>query len=163
GGAAQYYRDARIGPIYEGTNGIQAIDLYGRKLLADRGACMRAMIEEAETAARAMGAAAGARLTGAVAALRDATDFMLAAAREDALTGASAYVSLAAETVGAGLVGAGLARATEQGFDASVVSEQRALLDVFAETVLSDAPSRLASVRLGAATLNRASLRDLRY
>ena len=31
-GAAQHYRDARIAPIYEGTNGIQAIDLVGRKL-----------------------------------------------------------------------------------------------------------------------------------
>ncbi len=37
-GAAQYFRDARIAPIYEGTNGIQAIDLLGRKLLRDGGA-----------------------------------------------------------------------------------------------------------------------------
>ncbi|MGH6989283.1 MAG: acyl-CoA dehydrogenase family protein, partial [Stellaceae bacterium] len=37
-GAAQYYRDARIAPIYEGTNGIQASDLVGRKLLRDGGA-----------------------------------------------------------------------------------------------------------------------------
>ena len=37
-GAAQHLRDARIAPIYEGTNGIQAIDLIGRKLLRDKGA-----------------------------------------------------------------------------------------------------------------------------
>jgi len=37
-GAAQYMRDARILPIYEGTNGIQALDLIGRKLLRDKGA-----------------------------------------------------------------------------------------------------------------------------
>ena len=50
GGAAQFYRDARIAPIYEGTNGIQAIDLYGRKLLADRGDAMRALIAECRRA-----------------------------------------------------------------------------------------------------------------
>ena len=37
-GVAQYYRDVRIASIYEGTNGIQAIDLVGRKLLRDGGA-----------------------------------------------------------------------------------------------------------------------------
>ena len=37
-GAAQHYRDARIAPIYEGTNGIQAMDLVGRKLSQDGGA-----------------------------------------------------------------------------------------------------------------------------
>jgi len=43
-GAAQYYRDARITTIYEGTTGIQANDLIGRKLGRDGGAAMRAMI-----------------------------------------------------------------------------------------------------------------------
>jgi hypothetical protein len=45
-GAAQYYRDARIAPIYEGTNGIQAIDLLGRKLLRDDGKAARALLAE---------------------------------------------------------------------------------------------------------------------
>lgn len=45
-GVAQYYRDARIAPIYEGTNGIQALDLVGRKLNADGGAHWRALIAE---------------------------------------------------------------------------------------------------------------------
>ena len=43
-GAAQHLRDARIAPIYEGTNGIQAMDLVGRKLARDDGAAMRALI-----------------------------------------------------------------------------------------------------------------------
>jgi len=43
-GAAQYYRDQRITPIYEGTNGIQALDLIGRKLLRDQGHISRAVI-----------------------------------------------------------------------------------------------------------------------
>ena len=44
-GAAQYYRDARILPIYEGTNGIQAIDLMGRKLALGKGAAVRELVE----------------------------------------------------------------------------------------------------------------------
>ncbi len=45
-GAAQYMRDARILPIYEGTTGIQANDLVGRKILGDEGRAMRALIAE---------------------------------------------------------------------------------------------------------------------
>src|SRR5260370_15889479 len=45
-GAAQYLRDARIAPIYEGTTGIQAGDLVGRKLPADDGGAMAALIGE---------------------------------------------------------------------------------------------------------------------
>jgi alkylation response protein AidB-like acyl-CoA dehydrogenase len=45
-GAAQVLRDARIAPIYEGTNGIQAIDLLTRKLARDGGAAMRALLDE---------------------------------------------------------------------------------------------------------------------
>ncbi len=45
-GAAQHYRDARITSIYEGTNGIQANDLVGRKVLRDQGAALNAYIEE---------------------------------------------------------------------------------------------------------------------
>jgi alkylation response protein AidB-like acyl-CoA dehydrogenase len=47
-GAAKIYRDARITPIYEGTNGIQAIDLIGRKLCRDRGENVRALCTEIE-------------------------------------------------------------------------------------------------------------------
>ena len=45
-GVAQHYRDARIAAIYEGTNGIQANDLLGRKVLKDQGAAMRSYIAE---------------------------------------------------------------------------------------------------------------------
>ena len=45
-GAAQYYRDARIAPIYEGTNGIQAIDLVLRKLPLENGAVVTSLITE---------------------------------------------------------------------------------------------------------------------
>lgn len=45
-GVAQHYRDARIAPIYEGTNGIQAIDLVARKLLMRNGAAIQDLIGE---------------------------------------------------------------------------------------------------------------------
>ncbi len=45
-GAAQYVRDVRITTIYEGTTGIQALDLIGRKLGRDRGAAMAALLQE---------------------------------------------------------------------------------------------------------------------
>jgi alkylation response protein AidB-like acyl-CoA dehydrogenase len=49
-GAAQHYRDARISPIYEGTNGIQAADLVGRKLGLAGGAVLDSLLEEMEGA-----------------------------------------------------------------------------------------------------------------
>jgi len=45
-GAAQYYRDARILPIYEGTNGIQANDLIFRKVLRDKGEALKAWVSD---------------------------------------------------------------------------------------------------------------------
>nr|WP_298377817.1 acyl-CoA dehydrogenase [uncultured Halomonas sp.] len=54
GGAAQLLRDVRIAPIYEGTNGIQALDLAGRKLQRDGGAALCALLDEVETTAGAL-------------------------------------------------------------------------------------------------------------
>ncbi len=53
-GAAQHLRDARIAPIYEGTNGIQAADLVGRKVLRDQGIAMDRLIEEMREVAAAL-------------------------------------------------------------------------------------------------------------
>ncbi|QFU00849.1 Acyl-CoA dehydrogenase [Halomonas sp. THAF5a] len=58
-GAAQLLRDARIAPIYEGTNGIQALDLAGRKLQRDGGRALGGLIDEVEGTARALCAAPG--------------------------------------------------------------------------------------------------------
>jgi alkylation response protein AidB-like acyl-CoA dehydrogenase len=54
-GAAQHYRDARIAPIYEGTNGIQAADLVGRKLSGDGGTGLAALIDEIRAEAQDVG------------------------------------------------------------------------------------------------------------
>ena len=48
-GMEQFVRDARIAQIYEGTNGVQALDLVGRKLPKDGGRAMRAFMEEIDT------------------------------------------------------------------------------------------------------------------
>ena len=142
GGAAQFYRDARIAPIYEGTNGIQALDLYGRKLLGDRGDAMQALIAEG----RAIAGASHPKLNAALDALADATDYMLSASREDAQAGAYAYLQLAGDVVGGMLLVKGGAR------DAN--AEQAALLRFYARAILARAPSRLSEVKLGAAVLN---------
>ena len=59
-GVAQFYRDVRVTAIYEGTNGIQAMDMVGRKL-ADGGAAAQALIEAVEETARARRRASSAR------------------------------------------------------------------------------------------------------
>ena len=79
-GAAQYYRDARILPIYEGTNGIQAIDLVTRKLPLEGGKVVAAYIAELQTTCEEVRASnrpefgrMGERLAEAVTALAEAT------------------------------------------------------------------------------------------
>ncbi|MFC7541484.1 acyl-CoA dehydrogenase family protein [Siccirubricoccus deserti] len=74
-GAAQVLRDARIAPIYEGTNGIQAMDLVSRKLLRDGGAEMRALLAEVR--------AADSRLLPAAEALERVTAWLLDRGQRD--------------------------------------------------------------------------------
>jgi butyryl-CoA dehydrogenase len=82
-GAAQYYRDARILTIYEGTTAIQANDLIGRKTSRDGGATARRFIEEMRGTARALEQAGGdcaviaARLRNAVDAYAEVVDFVV--------------------------------------------------------------------------------------
>jgi acyl-CoA dehydrogenase len=82
-GAAQFLRDVRIASIYEGTTGIQANDLIGRKLARDRGAAMTALLQELLeelNASRALLPAAKATrnaATEALTTLRDATEAVL--------------------------------------------------------------------------------------
>lgn len=87
-GAAQYYRDARIAPIYEGTNGIQAADLVGRKLMGDEGAGMRALLTDVSAAARTP------ELTALVGKVRQLTDHLLLAAVEDRLAASTPYLTM---------------------------------------------------------------------
>ena len=93
-GAAQYSRDVRVTAIYEGTNGVQAMDLIGRKL-GDGGAAARALMEEIRAAGagpRGDLAPLGEQLAIAADALEAATDWMLAAEPNDRAAGAVDYL-----------------------------------------------------------------------
>lgn len=152
--AAQLYRDARIAPIYEGTNGIQAIDLVGRKLSLEDGRAMREMLEDISataTDARQSNAPAlveiADRLDAGAAALEEATDWMRAAMQEQsetALAGASAYLALAGDVIG----GHFLTRAALAARSSDRV--HLALAQIFADSVLAPAPGRLAAITGGA-------------
>ncbi|NYT57394.1 acyl-CoA dehydrogenase [Alcaligenaceae bacterium] len=89
-GAAQYYRDARILPIYEGTTAIQANDFVGRKVLRDGGAVVQALTQEMRATVKQLEQAAGAskdhaqalaliarRLAAGIQAYEDASAFVL--------------------------------------------------------------------------------------
>jgi 3-(methylthio)propanoyl-CoA dehydrogenase len=87
-GAAQHYRDARIAPIYEGTNGIQAADLVGRKLTGDGGAGMASLIADVRAEAQDAGLLA---LTGLV---EEATAHLLSASVDDRLAASAPYLTM---------------------------------------------------------------------
>ncbi len=97
-GVAQYYRDVRVTPIYEGTNGVQAMDLAGRKLM-DGGAAARALLAEVAETARA-GGELGADLGRAAARVAEATEWMVAAGTEDRFAGAASYLRAFALVLG---------------------------------------------------------------
>jgi butyryl-CoA dehydrogenase len=110
-GAAQHLRDARIAPIYEGTNGIQAMDLVARKLPEDGGeaaqrhiASLREIISEVAASNLPELGDTASRLEDAVAALEEATTFLLGLSKDDittALAGANGYLRLFGVTSGA--------------------------------------------------------------
>ena len=90
-GAAQYYRDIRIAAIYEGTNGIQAADLVGRKLGMEGGDVIRRHLQTI-----AMDATEEAGLAGLTSGCSEVTEFMLAASVDDRLAGSYAYTTMMA-------------------------------------------------------------------
>jgi hypothetical protein len=99
-GAAQHFRDARIAPIYEGTNGIQALTLLKRGLLRDQGAALSALLNEQEKDSAALPA-----LMEAITLTRAAATWLRQAAPRDAEAGASPFLSLVG-TVTAGWLAA---------------------------------------------------------
>jgi acyl-CoA dehydrogenase len=111
-GVAQHFRDARIAPIYEGTNGIQAADLVGRKLPMRGGAVVLERLDEFEARAKQLAGDAelegfGAALTEAVVATRRATEWLLARGREnpaDVLAGSVPYLRMLGTVVCGGLM-----------------------------------------------------------
>ncbi|MEA3074922.1 MAG: 3-(methylsulfanyl)propanoyl-CoA dehydrogenase, partial [Alphaproteobacteria bacterium] len=113
-GVAQHFRDARIAPIYEGTNGIQAIDLVTRKLPLAQGRTVRAYLDEIARTVDAVDRVndagfgwMGVRLRDALDCLERTTHWLLARAHNDrdaALAGATPYLRLFALTAGGALL-----------------------------------------------------------
>ncbi|QUD87305.1 acyl-CoA dehydrogenase [Phenylobacterium montanum] len=160
-GAAQHYRDARIAPIYEGTNGIQAIDLAGRKLGLEDGAGIAALIRDVDATVEALNEsgdmefdAIGHRLGHANRAFEAATSW-LAERRggPDALAGATPYLKLVGDVLGGWLLAKGALAASK---DAGSVEDRRRrlLAGHYAETLLAQAPGYVASVTAGAEALH---------
>jgi acyl-CoA dehydrogenase len=109
-GAAQHYRDARITAIYEGTNGIQSIDLVTRKLAANGGESVWALLDEltgivgqVEASNDPAFGTTGAKLRDALGALERTSRWLLervTSAPNDALAGATPYLRLFGSTLG---------------------------------------------------------------
>ena len=163
-GAAQYYRDARILTIYEGTTAIQANDLIGRKTARDGGAMARAILQqvrgtEALLAGQAGGDLAAIRnaLAAGSAALEAAIDFIVASARTDVravYAGSVPYLKLA----GIVLCGWQMARAAliaadqlaQGGADADFLNSKIATARFYADHILAQAPGLSRSIVSGA-------------
>jgi acyl-CoA dehydrogenase len=163
-GAAQHSRDARITAIYEGTNGIQSIDLVTRKLAANGGASVWALLAELDQIVSQVEGSndpafgtTGQKLREALGALDRASRWLLervATAPNDALAGATPYLRLFGATLGGCYLAseALAARAEHLGDDKRYV----ALARFFAENISVQAPSLEKSVTDGAETVNGA-------
>ncbi|HEX5183421.1 MAG TPA: acyl-CoA dehydrogenase [Allosphingosinicella sp.] len=91
-GAAQHLRDIRIAPIYEGTNGIQAADLVGRKLGLDGGAVLDRLLRE-------IGVVSEGPLAALVVDCRRTADYLAAVSADDRLAGSYPFLNMLATAV----------------------------------------------------------------
>jgi acyl-CoA dehydrogenase len=157
-GAAQIYRDARILPIYEGTNGIQAIDLVMRKLPLGGGKVVEAYLAELKQTVDAVRASnrpefgrMGERLGEAVSALAEASRWMggvLSSNPDAALAGASPYLRLFGIAAGGVYLAKGALAAVRAGRAGN--AQAVAVARFFAETLATAAPGLKETVLAGA-------------
>jgi alkylation response protein AidB-like acyl-CoA dehydrogenase len=165
-GVAQYYRDARIAPIYEGTNGIQAMDLVGRKLPMRGGGAMSDFLAGiAGTADELAGsgddlAAIGKRLADAHATLKQTTDWLMAGLADPniALAGATPYVRMCGMVTGGWLLArsalaANRALANGNGDDDGFLRQKIVTARFYAEQLLPQAAGLAPAVQAGPADL----------
>jgi 3-(methylthio)propanoyl-CoA dehydrogenase len=164
-GAAQYLRDARIATIYEGTTGIQAGDLVGRKLTMDNGGAMAELIDEMHAVERELSGSDNVdfppireNLAIGIEALEQATKWMLQTIGQDpnAALGASVnYMMLTGYVCGGWQMSraALTARARlEAGTDDDFYRAKIATTRFYAEQILPKATALAAAVRSGAST-----------
>ncbi len=161
-GAAQHLRDARIAAIYEGTNGIQSLDLVSRKVPLSGGAAVRAYVAELRKTVDAVNAindpafgATGARLAEAVDGLERATDWLLGQLGKEpqaALAGATPYLRLFGNAAG-GCMLAGEALAALRLANGEPAS-RIAIARFFAENIAVQASGLERAVTEGADSVN---------
>jgi alkylation response protein AidB-like acyl-CoA dehydrogenase len=143
GRAPQRLRDARIAPIYEGTNGIQAIDLVSRKLTRHEGALMASLLDEMDTTASELRVAGGrsaslaAELSEAVLSTRAACSWLLEHLRTEpdaVMAGATTFLEVFGDLVGGWLLARRVLRRTgesaEQALDVAVYYSSERLVTV---------------------------------
>jgi alkylation response protein AidB-like acyl-CoA dehydrogenase len=149
-GASQHLRDARITTIYEGTTGIQANDLIGRKVARDGGVAMRRLIAAmADDAATFKGHGDGAlsaiatSLETALKAFSEATDWLLVAPGREAAASAVPYLELSGTVIGGWLMACAADAATAQlassDADAEFLAAKRVTAHHYALHVLPEA------------------------
>jgi hypothetical protein len=158
-GVAQLLRDARIAMIYEGTNGIQAQDLVGRKLQVEGGGLPRALFAELEgdlAALRAAGQDELARpLAAALESVREVTGWLQAGHGNDpdaAAAGATPYLRMLATTLGGFL----LARAARAAQGGALAEAKLASAQFYVSQLLPPAVALRAAVTGGSAPLRAA-------
>lgn len=157
-GAAQHLRDSRIAPIYEGTNGIQAMDLVGRKLRRDGGEEMRELIsdlKEIKSLAEESSGDGDADLSVCIRALAAgietisvATDILLNAKDSDALSVATPYLNLCASVLSGALLIKAVANGLRAGDD--LAKSMASLARYHALSVMPRAGAQLDFIRAGA-------------
>lgn len=152
-GAAQHLRDARIAPIYEGTNGIQAADFVGRKLTLDDGLALDALFADVRAEAQ------HAELI----ALADEIEVLVATARasepDDRLAGSYALMTMTA-VLTAGWLMERLGRAIDAGEGTSNAG-RRGAIDYFLSVIVPEALGLGAAAAAGAELLFRAPVQEL--
>ena len=150
-GAAQHLRDARIAPIYEGTNGIQAADLVGRKIGLDGGLAFDSVIADirAETEHEE------------VVALADAVEIAVATARasppDDRLAGSYPLLTMTAVLTAGWL----LERLSRVGDEDGMTAGRRSAIDYFLSAIVPEALGLGAAAALGAELIYRAPAEEL--
>ncbi|VVD90753.1 3-methylmercaptopropionyl-CoA dehydrogenase [Pandoraea iniqua] len=159
-GAAQYYRDARILPIYEGTTAIQANDLIGRKTLRDGGAVARALFEQVAATENELRAAGGVatsvaeRLAKGREALSIVVDYVIANTQDNAnavFAGSVPYLKLAGIVLGGWQMGrALLAAQARRAEDPAFYDAKIGTARFFADHILTQAPGLAQSITEGA-------------
>jgi alkylation response protein AidB-like acyl-CoA dehydrogenase len=167
-GAAQYVRDARILTIYEGTNGIQAMDLVMRKLGADKGAAMTALLDELSQIAVKVEASndpafgtTGVKLREALGAAEHASKWLLEkipSAPNDALAGATPFLRLVSIAAGGCLLACEALAARDDETLHDNAARYVALARFFAENIVVQAGALERSVIDGTEAINSADV-----